>query len=738
MAIVYLANDLRHNRPVAIKVLRDEFTSAVGPDRFLREIETAARLQHPHILPIYDSGNAAGVLYYVMPYVEGESLRERLHRDKRIDPKIAMRLGLEVAEALSYAHSLGVVHRDIKPENILLFREHAMVADFGIAKVQESSQSVNLTQDGAGLGTPAYMSPEQAFGEADVDGRSDLYSLACVMYEMLEGTLPFDGANTMQILAAKARGNTREMKHTLDRIPAHVSHAISRALSREPHERHGAVSEFAEALGTTGTYRAGTAPRKSMPVKREHSVAVLPFSNAGSGTEDDFLSDGISEELTHLLSKLQGLRVVARTSAFAFKGVQADARTIGTTLGVKSLLSGSVRRLGARMRITADLIDVDTGFSVWSERYDRELADVFDIQDEITHAIVDALKVNLLGEVEPVVSKGSGRRRFVEAPTANIEAYETYLKGRFFWNQRTESALRQSVAQLERAVQLDPEFLLAHTGIADAYITLAIYGVMRPDEAMPRAQSAAERALRIDPHFSEALTARGSVRALYRYEHAASEQDFLQAIDAREQYATTHQWYAMHLLAPQQRFTEARAQLARARELDPLSAVIGASNGVLRFFQRDYEQAIAELLMVLERSPGFDLAEYFLGQVYSAVGEWALAEELLGRCAVKSGRSPEVVSALAVAQAGAGDRAQAQAIVTDLIVRSETRYVSPALIAQVQVALGEHEPALQALERAAEMRATEVTLLASRPVFDPLRGDARFARIVQKATGVTI
>ena len=735
--MVYRARDLRHNRPVAIKVLRSGYSEAVGAERFLREIETAARLQHPHILPIYDSGQAAGELYCVMPFVDGESLRERLEREGQLPQRIALRFGLEVAEALSYAHSLGVVHRDIKPENILLFREHAMVADFGIAKIRDVPDAANLTLEGAGMGTPAYMSPEQAFDEPGVDGRSDEYSLACVIYEMLEGTLPFTGRSGMQILAEKAQGTLRPFAQPTDDVPLHVVDAVMRALSRHADERFAGVDEFAHALSTV---TASSLPaRRRTTAHLERSLAVLPFENATGAPEDEYLGDGIAEELMHALSRFPGLRVVARTSAFALKGRQTDARTVGTTLGVKSFLSGTVRRAGHRLRITADLTDVETGFATWSERYDREMADVFDVQDDIARAIVAALKVTLLGDDARVTSPADGRtgreKRFVAAPTDSLEAWEDYLRGRFHWNQRTTQGMRESMVHLHGAVERDPEFVLAHAGLADALVTMAIYGVMSPNDAMPAALTAAERALAIDPHSAEALTARASARSLYAYDHVSAERDYIAAIKSREQYATAHQWFAMHLLGPQGRFAEGRARLARARELDPISPAIATSGAILRFYERDFEQAIAETRQVLERHPAFGLAEYFLGLAYTATGHVTEALDVLNGATFRTGRNAEVVSALACAMVAAGDDAGARALLAQLETRSHTEYISPAHLALVQAALGDHARALAELDRAAVFRATEMPFAVMRIAFDPLRTEPRFIRMVEQATG---
>ena len=724
MAHVFLAHDRKHDRPVAVKVLRGELAATVAPDRFRREIEMAARLQHPHIVPIYDSGGAGALLFFVMPYIEGETLRDRLARDARLPVDVTIRLGLEVAEALSYAHSRNVVHRDIKPENILLFRGHAMVADFGIATAVEPVDDLHLTSTGGGLGTPAYMSPEQAFGDNTLDGRADLYSLGCVLYEMLAGVPPFTGKTLMAVIAAKSTQAARDVRDHAADVPPHVATAIQRALEREPADRFADIAEFADALSTAQPMLP-LRPRGPTPAAQGVSIAVLPFANRSGAADDEFLSDGISEDLIYALSRLPGLRVVARTSAFAFKGRAVDVRAIGAELGVGAVLDGSVRRQGARLRITADLIDVTTGFGLWSERYDREQGDVFAVQDEITRAIVGTLKVRLLGDAP----------RLVDTPTSDFDAYESYLKGRFDWNQRTEAAMRRGIEQLQGAIAADPRFALAHSGLADAYITLAIYGAARADTLLAQARASAERALQLAPALAEALTARASVRALLDHDWAGAERDYVEALTIREQYATAHQWYAMHLLVPRGRFTEARARLARARELDPLSAPIATSAAILRLYERDHQQAVAEFRLVIAQHPAFHLAHYAMGGSLSALGEHAAALDALRHAAPLSGESPEVLSALACALVAAGDAAEARALLGRLERTAQERYVSPVLLAQVHAVLGEPERALGELERAAAMKSVEMPYLHLRAPFDVLRDEPRFRSLVIAVQG---
>ena len=733
MARVFAARDLKHRRQVAVKMLRPESAAWMGEDRFHREIDIAARLQHPHILPIYDSGGADTLLYYVMPLVSGETLRERLERLGRFPVAEAVRLACEIADALDYAHSQQVIHRDIKPANILLTgttaREgitappsHALVADFGIARAISEAEDVKLTQTGSSLGTPAYMSPEQSFGAPDIDGRSDQYSLACLLFEMLAGEIPFSGPTAMAILTRKSTEPVRSLTAVRPDVPRAVDRAVMKALDRERDRRFSSIAEFAAALRTgddpldTRVDRAATPPISS--------IAVLPFDSMSPGEDNEYLSDGLTDELIHALAKLADLRVTARTSAFAFKARHQDVRAIGRELQVGTVLEGSVRRSGDRLRVTTQLVDVTTGFELWSERYDRQFSDIFDLQDDISHAIVEALQVTLRGET-----------RLVETPAVSPAAYESYLKGRFHWNQRTESSLRRSLEFLGAAAAEAPGFLAAFVGLADVHLTLGVYGVLPPDQTMPPALAAAERVLAQDPRSAGALAARGSVRALHGHDWEGAGRDFTAAVEHEPQYPTAHQWHAMHVLLPLRRFAEARARLHRAQELDPLSPAVAASLGILDYYEGHLEKAAGGFSALLEREPSFGLAAYFLGQVETLTRRHPEAIERLRRALVLTGDSPEVESALGVAYGAAGDRTSAAKSLALLQQRARTRYVSPVLLAQVHLAVGEQEAAIDRLEEGYRIRAVEMALLDVKPVFEPLRAHPRFAAVWRQVRG---
>jgi serine/threonine-protein kinase len=720
MAEVYRAVDLKHGRPVAIKLLDVDLSYAVAADRFTREIEIAARLQHPNILPVYDSGNAGGTLYYIMPFVEGGSLRDRLRREPHLPIDDVVRIVQEVADALAFAHQRNVVHRDIKPENILFSAGHAVVADFGIARAIDVADSKALTLTGFGLGTPEYMSPEQAFGEPDIDGRSDTYSLACVTFELFAGEPPFSGSNATAVIMRKTSMDAPQLTtQSRSYLPPAMDAVVSRALMRNRDERPATVQEFARALREAATGEPPPSFRTSQPQRVPASIAVLPFVNASGAREHDFLCDGISDELLHALGKVPELRVVARTSSFAFRNSTEDARTIAQKLRVQSLLEGTLRRSGERLRITTQLVDAATGFQVWSERFDREVTDVFDVQDEITRSIVSSLKLELLPDEEPV-------------RTANHTAYERYLEARFHWNQRTEAGVRRSLELLDEAIGLDPEYAPAHAAQSSALVTLAIYGQQPPAQVMPRARADADRALALSPSLAEALTARACVRAMYEWDWRGAEQDFEGALRSDPNSSMAQQWYAMNLLVPQSRFDEARRHIKRARSADPLSPVVALGWGLIHYFERDFERAVTAYRELLERSPDFGIAHFFLGQALLEAHRPDEAFSHLQRAMSQAGAAPETMAMVGVAHATAGRVTEARAWLTMLEERGRTSYVSPVLLAQLHSALGDEGATLDALERARDARATDLVWIGVRPVFDAVRLDPRFESLMRE------
>ena len=523
MATVYLAQDCKHDRVVALKVLHPDLAASLGPDRFLREIKLAARLNHPHILPLHDSGAADGFLYYVMPYVEGESLRERLDRERMLPIDEAVHHARSIASALDYAHRQGIVHRDMKPENVMLYEGEAMVMDFGIAKAVSAAGTETLTQTGMMVGTPAYVSPEQAAGDVNLDGRSDQYSLACVLYEMLSGERPFTGPTPQAIMSKRFTETAKPLRTVRNTVPEYVERAVTKAMSTDAGERFSTASMFAQALASGLNTPTDTQTIPQPVVSAAKSVAVLPFANMSADPENEYFTDGMAEEIINALTKIQSLRVASRTSSFAFKGKNEDINEIGRKLRVSTVLEGSVRKMGNRLRITAQLVNVADGYHLWSERYDREMEDVFAIQDDISQAIVKALRV-ILSEGE---KKAIGSSR-----TDNLQAYEFYLRGRQFFEFRRKS-LEYARQMFKRAIELDPSYALAHAGIADCCSLLYMMFDAR-ESNLKQAESASNTALKLAPELAEAHVARGIAFSLSQnYDDAEREFETAMRLDPK-------------------------------------------------------------------------------------------------------------------------------------------------------------------------------------------------------------
>ncbi len=558
MATVYLAQDSKHDRVVALKVLHPDLAASLGPDRFLREIKLAARLNHPHILPLFDSGSADGMLYYVMPYVEGESLRERLDRENKFPIEEAIKLTQGIASALDYAHRQGIVHRDIKPENVMLYEGMPMVMDFGIAKAVSAAGSETLTQTGMMVGTPAYVSPEQAAGEINLDGKSDQYSLACILYEMIAGERPFSGSTPQSIMAKRFTETPRPLRGIRSSVPASVEWAVEKAMSTESSQRFATSAVFAQALVSGQlTTPTNTDALPKAAVSQAKSVAVLPFANMSSDPEFEYFTDGMAEEIINALSKVQGLRVASRTSSFAFKGKNEDIGEIGRKLKVSTVLEGGVRKMGNRLRITCELVNVADGYHLWSERYDREIEDVFAIQDDISQAIVKALRVILTeGEKKAIENK----------PRTNIQAYDYYLRGRQFIHQLRRRSLEYARQMFNKAIELDPDYALAYTGVADSSSLLYTYFDAR-DFNLRQADKASKKALELEPELAEAHVSRGIVASLtHHFEEA--EGSFTKAMKLEPKMFEAAYWYGMGLMS-EGRFEDAIKMFERASSLRP-------------------------------------------------------------------------------------------------------------------------------------------------------------------------
>jgi serine/threonine-protein kinase len=759
MAAVFLAHDLKHDRPVALKVLHPELAHALGPERFLREIRLCARLQHPHILTVLDSGEAVSTfLWFTMPYVEGETLRSRLQRERQLPVDAALRIAREVADGLHYAHEHGVIHRDVKPENILLSGQHALVADFGVARALAGGPEETLTATGMAMGTPLYMSPEQAMAQREVDRRTDVYSLGCVLYEMLTGEPPYTGPTAQAVLAKRLSEPVPHVR-TGREVPLALERAVTRALGRSPADRFSTAAEFAAALqpdrlddGAGGADTAAVRrPRSRRPLalavaaalallllalggyaalRRTRSpaaaplasAAVLPFVDLSPQRNQEYFSDGLTEELITTLSQVPGLRVAARTSSFQFKGRSPDVHEVGRRLGVGAVLEGSVRKSGNRLRVSTQLISVKDGYQLWSESYDRDLADVFAVQEDVARAIVAALRVRLA----PARDSALAAR-----PTADLDAYDLYLKGLFAWNQRTGPALRDAVRYLEQAVARDPAFARAWAALAQAYLLVVPYAGGSPADTWRKAQAAAARALALDSTSAEAYTSLAYGDMVYAWDWPAAEANFRRAIAADSNYATGHHWYG-DFLAGRGRLAESQAEMGRAHQLDPLALQIGVEWGWVSYLMRRNDEAAARIRQVLELDPNYAQAHLRLGLVEIQQHQYAEAIATIKRSIDLGVFYPHAAGGLAFAYSRSGDRKAAVHLLNDLKRRFDREYVPPMFIAEAYAALGDTNRAFEWLERGIDQKDIYIPENFFEPLLDPLRNDPRFGRVLER------
>jgi serine/threonine-protein kinase len=716
MAVVYLAEERKHARKVAIKVLRPENGMTLGVERFLREIGIAARLSHPYIVPLIDSGEADGMLYYVAAYVPGGTLRDRLRAERRLPIPDCVRIAQEIGSALDYAHRNGFVHRDVKPENILFADDHAQLADFGVALAFTPTATTTVTADGVALGTPEYMSPEQASGDRDLGSASDIYSLACVVYEMLAGEPPLRGPNARATMAQQVTMTPRPLRALRPDAPPAVERALARALSKNPTERYATALEFAADLRTTDSVAGHRYPTAT------HSVAVLPFVNASPDPENEYLSDGLTDELIDGLAKVEGVRVASRTSVFALKGKPQDVRAIGALLGVSIVLEGTVRKAGQRLRITAQLTSAEDGRLLWSQRYDRELKDVFAIQDEISSTIVGTLRATSFADVEEAPAK-----RY----TDSVAAYGLYLRGRFALNKRTQEGVSEGIVFFERAIEEDPKYALAFTGLADAYSLQVDYRSVPNTEGFMRAKEYATRALALDDTLPEAHASLAWTSFIYEWDWAKAEREFRRAIELDARYAPAHQWYAF-LLASRGRTEEALVEGHTAQELDPGSVSGRRSLAWLYYYARRFERTLHHLEAAIAMNPTAEETYRVLGLALALDGQLGEAERVLREAVTMQGAGSYTAATLGFALARAGKCDEARSILTGLESASAHEYVSPVGLSTLCIGLGENARALDYAERAYEDRRGWLAYLKVNPLMDPLRNEPRFAALVER------
>ncbi len=720
MGEVYRARDSRLDREVAIKVLPPHLANdPQALARFEREAKAIAALSHPNILAIHDFGSHLGNTYAVTELLEGETLRSWLARSA-VPWKKAVEIASGVADGLSAAHAKGLIHRDLKPENIFLTKDgRVKILDFGLVRTSEISsaqnhEAITLTQDGIVMGTPGYMSPEQVRAGA-VSAGSDIFSLGCVLYEMVAGQRAFVRETAAQTMTAILEAKPPDLGKA---APTELEDVISRCLEKNPQQRFHSAGDLTLALRAVLAGSSAPAPQVDMP--EAPSLAVLPFVNMSAEPDNEYFSDGLTEELISALAKIEGLRVVGRTSVFQFKGKAVDAREVGARLKVRALLDGSVRKAGDRLRISVQLINVSDGCQLWSERYQCEMKDIFAVQDEITGKVVNALRVRLF----------AGTVQVAHTPP-NVDAYNLYLKGRHQQTRRTPDGLHKSIANFQEAIALDPRLAAAYCGLSESYSIMAYNELLPSRELMPKAKAAAQRALELDGTLAAAHALLGDVMSGWEWDWEGGEEEFRHAIRLNPGDALGHFLYASSNLGPRGRWREALHEMRRALELDPVSPAMNRDLGQLLFMQRDYDQAIEQFRRTRDLDPDFIGVYYWLGRAYEQknLPEKALAafeQRLL------FGTNTRVLAAIAHLHAISGNRADALERLRQLEESTEGGRVPPLDLATVYVGLGETDQAFEFLTRAFEERSAAIYQLKVDPVYDSLRDDARFRALLDK------
>ena len=719
MGVVYKAQDLKLQRPVALKFLpSNSLGNEEAKARFLREARAAAALQHPNICTVYEIDEVDGRTFIAMAYLEGDELTKRIEKGP-LSVERLLDVAIQVARGLQEAHSKGVVHRDIKPANIMdTTSGQAVLMDFGLAQL--ASAASKLTREGTTVGTSAYMSPEQTTGEK-LDHRTDIWALGVVLYEMATGQVPFQGHYEQAILYSILNEAPEPITAVRTGVPPELERIANKCLAKRAGERYQTVSDLLadlSALKRSAESGAGTRPSSGSKDARP-SIAVLPFENRSRGDEDEYFSDGISEDITSALGKVERMRVAPRSMAFQFKGKRPTPREVGAALNVGHVLEGSVRRSGNRVRINVELIAIEEGYQVWSERYDRVMEDVFEIQDEISQAIVEKLKVKLVGRE---------KERLAKRYTENLQAYNLCLRGRYYWYRRTAETIQKAMGFYEQALAEDPDYALAHSGLADCHTSLGFYGLLAPKEARLRAEAAASKALEIDPDLAAAHASIGAVKSLYDWNWAAGERAFRQAIELDPSYPVGHLWYSVFMLWPVGRLDEAYSEAKRAAELDPVTPIVNIVPGGLRVIQRQYDRAIAELQIMFELDPNYFWTHFFLGMAYLQKGEYGKAI-----AALKRGNLPPLRDGhLGYAYAVSDQPEKARELVEELRAGSQPEHLAPYHLAVIYFGLEETDKAFEWLNKACDQRSPQLFWIKTLPELDSVRSDPRFQNILRR------
>jgi TolB-like protein/Flp pilus assembly protein TadD len=736
MGKVYRAKDPRLGREVALKFLSGLLQSEESAQRFAVEARAAASINHPNILALYDIGSHQGGPYFVSELLVGETLRTRLKGTTPVPDALA--LAIQFAEGLCAAHKRAVVHRDLKPENLFVTSEGRLkILDFGIAKLLDESPGLVTSQVGAILGTVGYMSPEQLEGNP-VDARSDLFSFGSILYELLSGRRAFAEASATATGFAILHSEPQPLPA---KVPAGLLAVVRKCLRKKREDRFQSAQQLLEALVALKTQRkrpravffvaallalavaafavqwSRSRPRPA--TAKLGSIAVLPFVDMSPQKDQEYLADGLAEEILNALAQVDGLRVVSRTSSFAFKNKAEDLRAIGQKLNVASVLEGSVRKSGTRVRITAQIINAADGYHLWSKTYDREAENIFAVEDEISLAIVQALTDRVLPGTQ-----------LVKTQTTSLAAHDLYLRGRYFWNQRSDEGLVHARESFERAIAIDPGYALAYVGLADSLAVSLDFGSAAGTELLPTAKRAVQQALRLDGTLAEAHASLGMIES-HGYEWAAAEEQLRLAIALKPDYAVAHHWLALLLLSTG-RTSDALAESRRALQLDPTSLIINNLLVMTLTASREYDPAIAQARLTLALEPNFKTARLWLARALLAKGDGAGAVAEMERVGPLSQMPDYVASILGNAYAAAGQRDRALAVLAELQTRSATSYVAPATRAIVYAGLGDADEAFAWLDKAYAERDWILREVKAYPLFDGLRADPRFTALLAR------
>jgi serine/threonine-protein kinase len=728
MGEVYSAWDERLQRQVAVKILPSDFArEAQRRVRFENEARAAGALNHPHILVIFDTGFEGEIPYIVTELLQGQSLRDLMKQG--ISVPSAVSYGVMVASGLAAAHERTIVHRDLKPDNLFVTTDGILkILDFGLAKAfvadstsGENSRIPTMTQPGTVLGTVAYMSPEQARGQT-VDFRSDIFSFGSVLFEMLAEKPPFTGGSSVDVLTAILRDEP-DYASLSGKVSPELMRIVMHCLEKEPANRFQSTRDlvFALRIVEANAFQTGHQAAVTGDVQKAPAIAVLPFADMTPQRDEEYFCDGITEELISALAKIPGLRVASRTSAFQFKDQHADIRRIGEQLNVTAVLEGSVRKSGNRVRVIADLINVADGYHLWSEKYDRDLHDVFEIQDEIARTIVEKMKGHL------VASKNEA---LIRRYTDNEEAYNLYLKGRYHWNKRSEEGLLRAAEYFKEAIAKDPSYALAYTGLADMYSIIAFYTFQRPVEMHELARQAAEKALEIDPNLAEGYTSLAAVRLYFEYDWKAGDKLMKRAFELKQNFALGHCWYS-GFLSLEGRAEEARPHIEKAIQLDPLSPFYTSFSSLLYVNCRQYDRAIQEAQKALEIDPNYILALWYQAMAMSKKGLHEQAIGSMQRICAQTDRTPYFLAYLGYFFAEGGNSQEAERILAELHAQASSRYIAPMNLARVLAALKRKDEAFAELHRAVDEKNILFYLLVS-PEWDMLRDDSRYAGILAR------